>query len=1157
VKKHLILSLIALFSPLYLAAQVANNTSLVGTVTDTTGAAIAGASVSAIGEDTKVVYKATTNPEGYYNITGNIIPGTYDVVVDEKGFQKLKKIGVIVVLNEAARTDFALKPGAETQEVSVSASTPAIQTDDPLLGETVSQEMVADLPNSTTGRNALEVANIASNVAVGTGSALTGVPPGVTANGAGTRGVNNSITLDGITTQNNLGSTDSVTPNPDALDSVQTTNGNYTAQYGDYIGVHINEQTRSGTNKFHGTMYDYLQNDDLNSKGFNRNTTVPTKNEQRYNIFGGVVDGPVLIPHLYNGRDKTFFTASYEGLRQHSITNAYSQAFTSAEEGGDFSALLNPTLSGASKPTILYSPYTGQSYYNAANNTQKITDQTAANGTIVANILKYAVLCNVCSAPLNANYLQHTPSSTRYNNSLDRIDEVFNDHQRIFGRYAWQYVYGVSTAREYVNNTYNPNDNRNLALGYTWIIKPNLVNDLRGGFNWLKTSELDYFYEYGPNNPDSLLGLASPFGVGQAFGDPGLPDIGGGTSFSESESGENWVQDDRTYQLYDQIAYTRNRHSFLAGVDIRRLMIGRAAVNSARGILSFSSSYTANFTGTTGSGCSATGYSSCNYGSGDASLFLGVMSGDTTPLDQVKEQGFFVQDTWQVGKKLTLDYGFRYELPMVPTSANGYARFLSPNFTTFIPASTATSPTTYTPTPGLALTGPNHHDFGPHLGFAYRWTDRVTIRGGGGIYYNSNQMNAYTLMSSNYPFAASAVYSSPAAGTQSLTNAYSTLAASTTPSANNGGLTAGTGSVPVAPGVQGQASAVTAYTVANPLKSETMDQWNLDAGIELWKNAGLEFQYLGSHSSHLNTNYYPNQPAVGVGNQALSVQLRRPQQDFGQIRAADNIASASYDGLTTVFRQRMTHGVTANLSYTWSHALDESADANSGGSCMIQGDCLADWGNSNFDLRNKVVGSVTWALPKLEHQNIIMQEVAGGWQVNAIETLQTGSPINVTMSVPGNGWANVGDPSQGERPNFVHHYKLHCNKQAILSEPYGTNTVSCADSTAYSAPTEYTYGNLHRNDLYGPGQWFNNISLFKSFKLYGPTSFQLRAEAFNAFNHTNMANPGNLGLTVSAVSSTSTVGTLTPSSPFGTPAVGTTSGINGGRIVQVSGKINF
>jgi hypothetical protein len=1152
--KKILVCCIILLSAVLGHAQVANNTSLVGTVTDSAGAVIVDAKVTAVERDSKVAYPTTTNNQGYFSIP-NILPGTYDVTVEHGGFEKTLSSGVLVTLNQAARTDVTLKIGSEATEVTVAANTKAIQTDDSLLGETVTEAQIENLPMN--GRNALDLANVASNVTVSTGSALTGVPPGKTASGAGTRGVNNSLTLDGITIMNNLGSTATVQPNPDALGAVQTQNGNYTAQYGNYLGIHINEATKSGTNAIHGTGYDYIQNDALNSRGFNRSSTVPKKNELRYNLFGGVFSGPVYIPHLYNGKNKTFFLASYEGLRTHTVTNSYSQAFDAAERAGDFTELLNPTFNGVGKAILLYSPIDGHPYYNPANGTQIINDRPAANAPIVNNILAYAVSPNVANpVSLAQNYLQATPAITNENSSVDRIDENIGDKIRIFGRYLFQKTNYVSTAREYVNNNYNPTDVRNAAAGITYIISPNLVNDLRGGFNWLTTDSLDYFYVNGPKNADAALGLPGPFGIGQATGNPGLPDITGGNSFSESESGDNWIQDDRTYQIYDQISWTHGKHAIMAGVDIRRLNIGRAAVNSARGILAFASSYTQPQATSPAVTCPVS--QGCTTGSTDASLYLGILSQSTTPLAQVKEEvtqwrdGFFVQDTWQVYDKLTLEYGLRYELPKVPYSANGYARLLDPTNTFLIPTSTATTPTTYTPNPGLALTGPNHKDFAPRFGLSYRVTDKIVVRGGGGIYYNANHLNAYTLTSSNYPFASSVIYPSPSNGSASATNPYVTLA-SPTP---------GAGTAPPMAGIPG--TYVTAYSVANHLPSETMYQWNLDNGLELWRNGGIEFQYLGSHSIHLDTNYYPNQPIPHLVNTSVStLNSLRPNQNFGQIRVADNFATATYEGLTTVFRQRGPRGVNVNLSYTWAHALDESPDANSGGSTMIQGNAKADYGNSSSDVRHKAVLSFDAALPSPKWQNFLVQEALAGWQVNGIVSVQSGSPFNVSFG--STDWAYAGVPQSGsapQRPNYVHRGKMTCTKQTLINEPYGQNNISCVDMTAYAAPARFTYGNLHRNDVYGPGAWSNNLSAFKNFRIHEATNFQLRVEAFNAFNHTNLGNPGNISFNVTAASNAFgnpgyTQGSLTPassSSAFGYPQLPST-GV--GRTVQIAGKINF
>ncbi len=243
--------------------------------------------------------KATTA-----SLAARCCPARYDVTVEMQGFEKSVKTNATVVINQATRDDFTMKVGSESTEVTVSANTPAIQTDDARLGETVAEEMIQDLPVS--GNNPLNLAATQSNVTVSGTNPLTGNPPGVQISGAGNRGVNNGITLDGITIMNDLIVTTTITPNRDALNAVQTQTGNYTAQFGDYLGTHVDEATRGGGNAFHGAVFDYIQNDAFNSRGFNHSSaTVPLKTHFRYNLFGGTVSGPIRIPHVIDGRDKS------------------------------------------------------------------------------------------------------------------------------------------------------------------------------------------------------------------------------------------------------------------------------------------------------------------------------------------------------------------------------------------------------------------------------------------------------------------------------------------------------------------------------------------------------------------------------------------------------------------------------------------------------------------------------------------------------------------------------------------------------------------------------------------------------------------------------------------------------------------------------------
>jgi hypothetical protein len=293
-------------------AQVANNTSLVGAVVDPNGAPIANAKVTAVNKATGVNYPGVTNADGYYSITF-IAPGTYDITVEQSGFSRLTKTGRIVVIDQAQRTDFRLALGSTATSVTVSASSPPIATDDATLGETFNTKTVEDLP--LIGHNALEVAATASNVIIGPTSNYSGVPPGEDFIGAGQREIQNSLNLDGVSIMNNLISLAPARPSSDMISEVQMQSGNYSAQYGSYLGLHINLVTKSGTNDLHGALYDYIQNTALNASPFLNPVGTP-KPIQHYNQYGFDLGGPVYLPKLYNGRNRTFFFASYEKINQ-------------------------------------------------------------------------------------------------------------------------------------------------------------------------------------------------------------------------------------------------------------------------------------------------------------------------------------------------------------------------------------------------------------------------------------------------------------------------------------------------------------------------------------------------------------------------------------------------------------------------------------------------------------------------------------------------------------------------------------------------------------------------------------------------------------------------------------------------------------------------
>jgi hypothetical protein len=1099
-------------------AQVANNTALVGTVLDSSGSAIAGAKVSAVEESTGVVYPGTTNEQGYYSI--KFIPsGTYDITVEQTGFSKLTKTGTIVPIDQAVRTDFTLKVGSETQSVSVSASTPPISTDDATLGETLDTRTVNSLP--LMGHNALEAAATESDVSIGPSSGyLGGVPPGEDYIGAGQREIQNLLTLDGITILNSLISLAPARPSTDMISEVQVQSGNFTAQYGNYLGVHINLVTKSGTNSLHGAVYDYLQNTAFNAHQFTDLPGAPNE-VQHYNQYGFDVGGPVYLPKLYNGRNKTFFFASWEKIRQlQQYSSGPQTTLTPAEEAGNFGALCSTFSSSGlcTSGTQLTDPYTRNPYpYN-----QIPADELKTPAALISQKLEQyfpAPNSPATNPPLLNNFQVNAPNSLFFTQTDDRVDENIGSNVRLSFRFYWQNLSYLAGSPFPANNTYGPTDQRNYAVGYTHTITPNLVNDAHAGVNQVVSNSYDYWYENGLKNAGSSLGIPG-FTADTAYNNPGIPslyfdDVAGGEI---GNSAANWTQSDRAVDGYDQLTWVHGRHNFMAGFELIRMTIARAALNDPRGSFTF-----------TGGNLYGTGY--------DASDFvLGLANNSTTgvplPTGAIGEwrDGFYVLDSWRPTEKLTLNLGLRYELPTVPYSLNGYARILNPQQTALIPASSATLLANFVPTPGFKFIGPNHNDWAPRLGFAYRVTPQTVIRGGIGLYYNANQLNTFTLSTENFPLSAQESYYTGAYSTNPANNLLLTLANPTPGAVSN----------PIA-GIPG--TYVNATTMGPHLPTASAQQWNLTVGQSLWQNAGFELQYLGSHDIHLDRDFFNNSPPPEPG----SINANRPNQLFGQIRTITNDEWAHYNALTAIFRQRLAHGVSANLSYTWSHTTDISDNSNDIGTTMDQYNIGLDYANSYWDVRQRFVGVATYELPKFGPQNGFLQQALGGWQANTIVTLQTGIPVNVVL---GFDQANVTQPRGNlERPNWVHAPSAHCSLKNYIAG----NTTSCIDITAFSVPAPYTFGNEGRDTLPGPGLSNVNFSLFKTFPIWEQLNLQFRAEVSNLFNHPNAAPPN-------AQINDPNFGTGTPASEaqnfnFGT-VTGTSSSSNP-RYLQLAAKLVF
>jgi hypothetical protein len=1044
-----------------LKGQIATTTALVGTVADSTGKVVPNATVTAVETGTQDTYKTLTNDVGYYSIQF-VRVGRYQITVEQPGFKRVTKTGIPVEINQTVRTDFMLEVGAVTQTVTVEAAATAIKTDDATVSEVLGTRAVAELPLSF--RDPMQLALTTPGV-LQTDNSLTGVPPGQRFIGAGTRAIDNDMSLDGISIINNLISTTPTRPMVEAVQEVEVQTGTYSAQYGSYMGVHINSITKSGTNALHGALVEFVENNKLNARNF---FTQPTKTNPtaqvtplHQNQFGFELDGPVFLPKVYNGKDKTFFMASYEGFRLVKQTTSLSSEIPQAFFSGDFSGVSTP----------IKDPLNGGAVF--AGNMIPATRISP----VALKLQQYFPSPNILSTGGFANNLSVPVATTvSTNQTLDRIDQNIGGKVRLYVRAYHQDQPAFGGSAIPVNSSTTPTVTSNYSIGYTHTISANMVNDFRVGRYFFDSATVNPFTVGGNKNAGTALGIPG-FNGDSAYGNPGLPDFNITGFNGISESGTNWYQNDSTNQFSDQLSWTHGAHNVVAGFEFSRLATGRAAVNSARGAF--------NFNGT------LTGYAPADF-------ILGTPQTFTTPGPEWRgrvaewRDGFFVQDKWQISQKLTLNYGIRYELPTVPYTINGIATELNRDNTALVGG-----------TPGFHFTDPQHSDWAPRLGLAYRFTDKWVFRAGGGIYYNPNQTNNFTLLNTNPPY------------TSILNCTWST------------GLDIPTLGIPFVPGVCPAAAAL-GLIVTDPWNQPTprMNQWSAGLERQLWNGSGIELQYLGSHSYHLDRSYYNNTPLPGPG----PVNSRRPNPKFSDIRTFAMDEIANYESMTVNFHQRAARGLMLNASYTWAHTLDVSTDSNSGGTPMNPYWWRADYGNASWDIRHRVLITFAYDIPFFQTHSALVKGAFGGWQANGIITLQTGTPINVTT---GTDTANT-SAHGSYRPDLTGTPSDNCGSAHLIG---------CIDNSAYSLanlypanPSGFRYGNEGRDLLYGPGMQAVNFSLFKNFPIKERMHFQFRFETFGLFNHPNFNNP---------------------SSTFGTSSFGNITSSTGERVIQLGSKLIF
>jgi Carboxypeptidase regulatory-like domain len=1043
-------------------AQLASQTALVGTVTDSGGLVVPGAHVVAVNVGTGDKYEATTNAEGSYHIQF-AKPGKYEITVTMSGFSAVKATGVEVATNQVVRTNATLQVGTVTDAVTVEAKAQMLDTDRPTVSATINEKAVVDLP--LNGRNVWNLAATTPGVLGGLNSDI-----GLSFRGAGQREIQNSLSLDGINSTANLLAATSMRPIADAVTEVQVQTGSTSAEYGAYLGVFVNVVTKSGTNNLHGSVFHFQQDEGLDSRGYFDNTALP-KNPRSQKQFGAELDGPIVIPGLYNGHNKTFFMVAYEGVRGNAITSPIASVPTAKMRTGDFSEITTP----------IRDPRTGQPFPG------NIIPASRLSPTALRLLQYYPAATGAGTAN---NFQGPSTASDNVDQFLGRVDQNLGNKARLSLRYNWHDSYSENPFNAAIPTTavIQPRRNENWLFGYTHTISNSLLNDFKIGYHKVTFDTLNPFSVDGQADAGSSLGIPG-FDGDVKFGNPGIPSVNISNFAGTGAGGTNWNQFDKTFQVSNVLAWTRGSHALRGGFDLRRLETGRRAANDPRGRFDFTGDMT--------------GYAMADF-------MLGLPRTVIPATDQILgdvgqwRNGIFVNDVWQATRNLTLNLGLRWEMNTPVKTFEGVASMLDTDFETIIPSSTLAG----YPVKDFEFTEGNYADIGPRLGATYRIGDKTVLRSGFGIYYNPNQMNSFTFLTNNPPVAPVTTYTSdPANPTLSFANPTGQLAALPRPDI---------------------------ISPTRELPSARKTQWSFDVERELMPNVVMTLQYLGSDTIHLDRSFFNNTPTPGAG----PVDPRRPSQKFRSRRIITNDLRADYDAVSLMLRKRMSHGIQADLHYTWSRTKDMATHSNGGGQTMDNYDIWKDYGPANWDVPHRFVAAWIYEPPFFkDSKSAALKYLLSGWQITGITTLQSGVPANVVF---GADRANIGITNL-QRPDLVGGVpELNCQPNSGgATEAQRRQLINCYDASAFALPAQFTFGNAPRNVLRGPNYKQTDVTLMKNIPLGKDMRFQIRAEVYNLFNRANFANPN---------------------TTFGSAAFGSITALATGatmRRIQLGGKLIF
>ena len=1141
----LFLVLVALWwSPVRVAAQTVNG-AFHGTVTDASGAVIPGATVEVKNLATGAARQATTTDTGSYTIT-QLPPGHYSITISKQGFATATKADVELLVNQDAEADYTLKVGQVTQQVEVTSAPPPLQTSSATLGQVIGSQQVVDLP--LNGRQFTQLVLLTPGAAPkesGQQSAFVipigggGISPSVN----GQRGQQNNFTLDGVLNNAIFDNTWAVSPPPDAIQEFNVQSQITDAQFSISSGANVNVVTRSGSNQIHGAAWEFLRNDKLDAANFFDNTVVPValKPPFRQNQYGFTIGGPVMLPTpwgTYDGRDKkTYFFGYWEGFRSSEGFTSFNNVPSSAELNGDFSDLLTnvqatdpttgkPVVDALGRPVMngqIYNPYTTRQL--TAGQVDPMTGLTAMSSGLV----REPFAGNQINLPLTQEALTYlkawypspnlnVPPNTFPNFATSssqviksdqfgaRLDHSFGNNDTLYGNFYYTQPNETFPTSLLLGANTSKNHARVVSVGYTHLFSPTLLGTFHYGYNWT---------DFGTTNIPggvALLQATKQLSFTPVRDNiPIVPQINlsprlGGTGQFAIPLGPI-----RSHQVSADIQKIHGSHTLSAGFMLFHIHSFDDGWGSTIGFDQYATS------AVYGSDLNASA-----TGDGLASMLLNLPSnlfgfvGYTAADDKTNWQGYYLQDKWQASKKLTFQFGMRYdyvppakykndlvsgwnpECPVPstpPTTPDQINAITSACFLIPVPFPTPPGNPSW-PFPNVRKTffDPKYNGWQPRFGIAYTVTPKTVLRGAFAVFTDHNN----TLVQESqdpriaWPFGAGVSFGGLNRGLVDCTNP--SLSAS---QACFNDLPPASSFLPPS-----NYTPALAFGATPRLKIPYAMEFNLSAQREISPNLSATVSYVGSQSRHLFIQPMYNAPLpseMGPG----PVAPRTPFPFFGQFPWDTNSGVASYNSLQAKVEKRYANGLTFLGSYTWSKCMSIQDEGQSG-SIQNPYNWSADKGPCDFNIPHLFVFSYAYLLPVGRGMHFgsnmgrLANGVVGGWQISGITTFESGTPFTVTVSGDN---ANINPSSETQRADQIPGVPL-------IPSGFVQSPQAWYNKAAFAAPAPYTFGTLARNTLRGPKFIDFDFSLMKNFKFTESKSLQFRSEFFNIFNNVNFAAPG-------------------------------------------------